>query len=832
LIDIGIILFLGSVLLVVAALVQPLAHSLRLPPGVLLAAFGVGVASLAWFVMGHGYAGAEAARTLFAVPLHSKTFLYGFLPPLLFQAALTLDIKRMVDDAAPILLLAVVAVVVATGVVGWSLAWLSGSDLTICLLLGAIIATTDPAAVIAVFRDIGAPARLTRLVEGESLLNDAAAIALFTVLLGMITGTEPGGVWEAASRFVGSFAGGLLLGIVVGRILVFLVPFLRGISAAEFTLTLAAPWLAFIIGERVLEVSGVVAVVSAGITFAMGGPGRFTPQNWAHLQRTWEQLAAIGGSLVFVLAAVLVPRLVSGVDAADLWLILAVIVAAFVARALVLFLLLPLLSSVGLGERVSGTHKLVILWGGLRGAVTLALALSITENPLIAPEVKRFVAMLATGFVLFTLFVNGVTLRSLMRLLRLDRLSPDNQALRDEVLALALSDVAASVREAGQRFGVGGGATERLAAGYAVRARLPSQRLSDRQRLKIALLALAHRERELILAYNGGGSVPVRVVDRMLRDAGRLFDGARTHGRYGYTQAARRSVRFSRSFRIAYRFYRHGGWERPLAARIEERFVLLLMSRLVLSELGRFAQEKLRPLVGERVAQVADEVLDTRRTAVMQGLDALRLQYPDYAEALEERFLAQYSLAEELRHYDALLDDGLIGDELHKYLRKSVRERLRERLPQLDLGLDTRALMQRVPLFAELHEEVVAEIAALLRPVFVVPGVHVVRMGGEGDGMYFLSSGAVEVRFPHQTIRLGRGDFFGELALINRQPRSADVVSLTYSQLLWLSEEDFRTFLESYPVLRERLEAVAMDRQKMALATEEDGLRGTTAVEP
>ena len=108
----------------------------------------------------------------------------------MFEAAITSDVRRMLEDAAPILMLAVVATLVTSAIVGLALWPLAGVPLVVCLLLGAVVATTDPAAVIAVFRDVGAPARLTRLVEGEALLNDAAAIVLFVVLLGMIvTGT-------------------------------------------------------------------------------------------------------------------------------------------------------------------------------------------------------------------------------------------------------------------------------------------------------------------------------------------------------------------------------------------------------------------------------------------------------------------------------------------------------------------------------------------------------------------------------------------------------------------------------------------------------------------
>ncbi len=813
-IDIGVLLLLLSVLLLLAAGAQPLALSLRLPPSVLLAAVGMAIGSLAWLLLGQEHAGAKAAQALLSLPLHSTTFLYGFLPPLLFQAALTLDIRRMLDDAAPILLLAVVAVVVATGVVGWSLSLLTGTSIIVCMLLGAIIATTDPAAVIAIFRDIGAPARLTRLVEGESLLNDAAAIALFTVLLGLLTGSAEGGAWAVVQTFFASFLGGILLGVVVGRVLIACVPLLRDISAAEFTLTLAAPWLAFILGERLFGVSGVVAVVAAAITFAALGPGRFTPANWLHLQRIWEQVAVIAGSLVFMLAAVLVPRLVLGVTWQEVTWVVAVVVAALVARALVLFGLLPLLSAVGLSERVGVSFKLVILWGGLRGAVTLALALAVTENTLLEPEVKRFVAVLATGFVLFTLFVNGVTLRPLMRLLHLDRLSPVNQALRDEVLALALVEVAEEVRRAGRDFAIAEETVAQVTTAYAIRADVPTEQLGDRDRLNLALLALAHRERELVLAHHERGAMPTAVVAQLLRHAGRLFDGGRTAGRHGYASAGRRALEFTRGFRFAYALHRHLGVHRLLADRLEERFALLLVSRLVLTDLLRFADRKLKPLLGERVAQVAGEVLAVRQGAVEQGLDALRLQYPDYAEALEQRHLAQLALAEEARHYDGLRDDGLIGEELHDHLRQGIRERRRDHaLPELDLGLDTLELMEDVPLFAPLGDRDMEEIAGMLTPRFALPGERIVRRGDLPDGMYFISSGAVEVRLHGQNVLLGRGDFFGELALFNRKRRSADVVSLGYCHLLRLPNDEFSDFLDTHPALREQLQQVAKSRR-------------------
>src|SRR5262249_7687223 len=176
--------------------------------------------------------------------------------------------------------------------------------------------------------------------------------------------------------------------------------------------------------EQRFAVSGVAAVVCSGLTAGAIGRVRLAPDNWRYLERVWDQTGFWAGSLIFVSASTLVPKLLTGVHFADFWLLLVAVAAALASRLAVLFGLLPLLSAAHLSQQVGNAYKLAIAWGGLRGAVTLALALAVTENPRIPPEVRNGVAGLATGFVLFTLLVNGLTLRPVIRLLGLDRLSP------------------------------------------------------------------------------------------------------------------------------------------------------------------------------------------------------------------------------------------------------------------------------------------------------------------------------------------------------------------------------------------------------------------------
>ena len=442
--DIVLLLAVLATLLVVVAVSQPVAVRLKVAPVVLLAVIGVAIGAVS-IVLVHTPLSARFGdfAGLFAdLPVGAETFIYVFLPLLVFEGAITVDVRRMLEDAAPILMLAVVATIVCTAVVGFALWPIAGLPLVVCLLLGSVVATTDPAAVIAVFRDVGAAARLTRLVEGEALLNDAAAIVMFTVLLGVIVSGQQPNLLVGEEQFLVSFFGGAALGFLGGRALLQLIPWTRDDRLAEATLTVALPYLVFIAAEQFVHVSGVVAVLCAGLTVSASGRSRITPYNWSFITDLWAQIAFWAHSLVFVLASILVPKLLLDMQFHDVVLLAALIVAVFAARLLVLFLLLPLLSLAKLTEPISTAYKLAIAWGGLRGALTLVLALAVTENPALKPEIQRFVAVLATGLVLFTLLVNGTTLRFVIRLLRLDRLSPVDQALRDRVLALSYTEIA------------------------------------------------------------------------------------------------------------------------------------------------------------------------------------------------------------------------------------------------------------------------------------------------------------------------------------------------------------------------------------------------------
>jgi monovalent cation:H+ antiporter, CPA1 family len=822
--SISVLTALVAGLLLLIGFAQPAAERLHLPYTVLLAIVGTAVASLASFLLYTPLTNVfnDIAEPLVKFPISASVFLVVFLPLLLFHAALTIDVRELVDDVAPILTLAVLAVFVSAGGIGLALSFFGGVPLAIALLLGSIVATTDPAAVVGIFRNLGVPSRLVRLVEGESLLNDAAAIVLFSTLVRVTSGEARPDLLQSAIHFGESFGGGLLLGFVGGRLFGALLPLLGGSKLAEVTFALALPYLVYLIGEDVFEVSGVVAVVGAGLTVGAIARTRLTPDNWDYLEQVWEQIGFWANSLIFIMASLLVPRLLTSVNIHDLWLLALVIVSAFAARAAVLFGVLPILEALKLSRPIEAAYKVAITWGGLRGAVTLALALAVTESARIDAAAQSLVAVLATGFVLFTLLVNGLTLQLVMRWLKLDRLSPINNALRSKVLALALAEVRSAVAQTSQNFELAPDVAEAVIADLTTSRTAneldhQARNISERDGIAVGLIALTNRERRIILTHHAQQSVSGVAIERLLRETDLLIDAAKTYGAPGYARVAVALLAYSPAFRFAHFFHRHLTIEYLLQQAISVRFEILLVREFALKELLRYNKQWLPPLLSESIARDLEQILTVRLEATTRAIEALKLQYPEYAAALERHFLMQTGLTMEMSLIRQLAKDGVIGGELHNALeREHAHERRKssERM-LLDLGLRTEDLIPRFDMFRGLESAEIKALARLFKSRLALPEEKIVRRGERGAQMFFISSGAVEVALPGRPVRLGRGDFFGEMALLSGLPRTADVVALGYCQLLVLGAADFQGFLAAYPQVKAHIDQAATNRTSM-----------------
>jgi CPA1 family monovalent cation:H+ antiporter len=816
--DVGLLVFGLAALLTLVCFMPPLAGRLKLPYTVLLAILGclIGVT-----VHVHGWAPPVFGDLLDSIEkfeISSETFLTVFLPVLLFETALSMNVRRLLDDVGPILMMAIVAVVVCTVVVGLALKAFSPYGAATCLLLGAIVATTDPAAVVGIFREVGAPKRLTTLVEGESLFNDAASIALYSVLVGVLAGHTGLSVGDVFVNFVVHFIGGGLMGYAMGRLACVLFAWLRGWPTAEITLTLTLAYLSFFVSEHYVGVSGVVATVVAGLVVGSTGRTRMSPTTFEYLSSAWEQFGFWANSLIFVFAAMLIPRIMAQAHLSDLALLPLLFAATLVARAIVVFGLLPLLGLTRLGTRVSRAYKTVMLWGGLRGAVSLALALAVTERSDVPVEIRQFIAVATTGFVLLTLFINGISLRPLIGMLGLNQLSPVERTLRNQALTMALEELRDKTDEVASAEHIGPEARERIHAVFDANLMqvLDGEvvRMTLEERIAVGLAIIARREEEMFFDILKAQIVDWRMAESLLARAERLEDAVRTGGLTGFENAIAADVRYSRGFRIALRLHYRFGFQRWLASELALRFAALMCKRSVAQRVIGFANQQITPLLGEEATQRIAQAHQRRLEMIESALQALNLQYPSYALWLQESYLGRVARELERRRYRDMLDQFLISGEVYADLMTQLDTRWRyiDHHPPLDIELGATELIKRVPLFEGLSPVSLRAICKLLRPRLALPDQHLL-VNRRGEEMCFVASGAVAVHLPdNTTVELGSGEFFGELALLGEQPLTVDVTSLGYSRLLMLSARDFHALLAGDPSLREGIEKVARQR--------------------
>lgn len=325
------------------------------------------------------------------------------VPPLIFEAAFHLRLEMLRRDVGLILALAVPGVILTMLLVAGLVSWGTGFPFLTALLFGALIAATDPVAVVALFRSLGAPKRLQVLLEGESLMNDGTAIVVFSLVLGLAGGEKFRGAQALADFFRiagGGFVVGLLLGAVAAEVTRHIDEHLL-----ETTLTTVLAYGAYLLAEN-LHVSGVLAVVAAGLVIGNAGPRGMSPTTRIVVFNFWEYAAFLANSFVFLLIGMQVDlSLLLANWQAILWAIAAVLLARLVGvYGLTLFF-----------RDLPFAWRHVLFWGGLRGAISLALALGLPTTLAGRPQLLA----MAFGVVLFTLLVQGPTMEPLIRRLQL-----------------------------------------------------------------------------------------------------------------------------------------------------------------------------------------------------------------------------------------------------------------------------------------------------------------------------------------------------------------------------------------------------------------------------
>ena len=426
------------ILLTIAAIVAIISRRIRFPYTVALVIVGL---VLSFF------------PALIAIEFSKDFILAVLVPPLLFEAALHLQWKKLQKNLVAILLIAFLGTLIGTFIVAGVVSNVLGMSFVAAVTFGALISATDPVAVIAFFRSLGVDKRLTVLVEGESLFNDGIAIVIFNIAIA--TGAlirdnvyEGFNILDAIVEFATVAGGGLAIGALFGYIASNIV--LKNVDdhLIETTVTLAVAYGAFVVAEffgAIVEpyttvvdssfhFSGILAVVAAALFIGNIGRINTSPTTKVTLDKFWEFLTFVVNSLVFLIIGLKIELRLF----VEHWLAIVVAIGVvLISRMLVVYILTFVHSFIQPKSQIPVPYRHVMFWGGLRGAISLSLALALTGDTFGA-QVSEQIQVMTFGVVLFTLLIQGLSIESLIRRLQLVKTIPhrDDQ-LRMQALVYA-----------------------------------------------------------------------------------------------------------------------------------------------------------------------------------------------------------------------------------------------------------------------------------------------------------------------------------------------------------------------------------------------------------
>ncbi len=349
------------------------------------------------------------------------------LPALLFEASWNIDLSELKSNALPIGLFATLGVLITMLLCGFGMHYFAGLSISAAFLFGAMIAATDPISVIALFRKMGISKRLSLLIEGESLFNDGVAVALFQLTLAIIlAGTVPS-VPKTIIDFFFSIIGGTAVGCALGFGSTKLIRLFDD-HLLETMLTTIVAYGSYLLAEQ-FNVSPVMAVISAGIV--LGNYGSHTAMSSSTrlaVNSFWEYAAFVVNSLVFLLIGMQIKLELFAQYLIPLAIAIPTVIIGRAVAIYSLSLLLPKQSGY-----ISWRWRHILVWGGVRGALCMALALSLPSNY----AERDILVVLTFGVVLFTLLVPGLTLESLAKFLKIakpDKAIEDHQRLKAQII--------------------------------------------------------------------------------------------------------------------------------------------------------------------------------------------------------------------------------------------------------------------------------------------------------------------------------------------------------------------------------------------------------------
>ncbi|KAL3652883.1 Son of sevenless 1 [Castilleja foliolosa] len=438
----------------------------RVPYTVALLLLGIGIGGLEFGT--HHHLGKIGNGIRLWADIDPDLLLAVFLPALLFESSFSMEVHQIKRCMMQMFLLAGPGVLISTFFLGSALKLVFPYNWSwkTSLLLGGLLSATDPVAVVALLKELGASKKMNTIIEGESLMNDGTAIVVFQLFYRMVLGWSFN--WGAVIKFLLQVSlGAVGVGLAFGIASVLWLGFIFNDTVIEISLTLAVSYIAYFTAQEGLAVSGVLTVMTLGMFYSAVARTAFKGETQQSLHHFWEMVAYIANTLIFILSGVVIAESVLESDSiygthglrlgvfkcarflkSYSYCILSLIlenvdhswgylfllyVLVQVSRMVVVGVLFPFLQYFGYG--LNWKEAIILVWSGLRGAVALALSLSVKRSSdtssYISSDTGRLFVFLTGGIVFLTLIVNGSTTQFILHILKMDKLSAAKKRILD-----------------------------------------------------------------------------------------------------------------------------------------------------------------------------------------------------------------------------------------------------------------------------------------------------------------------------------------------------------------------------------------------------------------
>lgn len=813
-----------SCLMLIAAGMLALSEKLKLPFTVFLVLIGIIITQLAQHI--------EWLSSITRFEITPELILFVFLPTLIFESAFNLDARQLKQNIIPVLTLAIPGLLLSTFLIGsvvWFLSTLFFTNpipLSAALVLGGILSATDPVAVISLFKQLGAPKRLTVLVEGESLFNDATSIVTVKILVAVaIAGFYTfDTVLNGAIEFLINFFGGIFVGWIIARLVGTLLGLVESNPYIEISLTTILAYLSFLIAEHMLHVSGVMATVAAGVTMGGWGRTKISPSVSGFLDHFWEYIAYLANALIFLLVGLMVnlETLFAAVG-----LLFITIIAMTVARAAVIFGLVPVVGK--LSQPISQPFQVVMFWGGLRGAIALAIVLHL---PVEFAYKETFIAVVM-GCVLFTLLGQGLTIETLVKKLGLNKPPLSDRLTRAEGFLSAKRCAKERIPE----LQAGGLFSARIAGQLTLHCQhginkvnllitqLRNQELNQEQEFRLLFQRTMTLEKKQYYEMFSKGHISESVYQDLshsidiqsdaIRDTGQVpqftIHNTQRHHLQQYLLKQMSGIPYLSSLAEYFR-------EQQIADSYEKAWGRHQGSAKVLSELDNIGHtESIRTEIIEDIKSYYQRW----HTSTQKRIIVTTEQFPEFVAAMQVNlanrlFIQAQSDAIKSRQQVGIIPNTVADSMLEELITEQKQSKHHE-IALLKLSPDE--MLRKVPFFQHIPTADFDKIKALLKQRTYPVGEKVIQQGEMGNSLYLIARGVIRVSrtiegLDENIATLMAGDFFGEMALLHHTPRNATCRAATPCALLELKRTDFEAICQLNPSIMDYIES--KDKERLA----------------